>query len=63
MWSDKINEFLLDDKYGVNCGILKDTMVVAAGGDYLILTSDFLLLLTTELTLAINTFGENGFVI
>ena len=37
----KINEFLLDDKYGVNCGILKDTMVVAAGGDYLILTSDF----------------------
>lgn len=36
-----INEYLLDDKYGVNSGILKDTNVVAAGGEYLILTSSY----------------------
>jgi len=37
----KINEYLLDEKFGVDCGILKDTVVVAAGDNYLILTSDF----------------------
>jgi len=37
----RITEYLLDDKYGVNCGILKDTDVVAAGDKYLILTSNF----------------------
>ena len=36
-----INEYLLDSKYGVNCGILKDTEVVAAGDKYLILVSNF----------------------
>jgi len=36
-----INEYLLDDKIGVNCGLLKDTDVVAAGEKYLILTSNF----------------------
>ena len=39
-WNE-INEYLLDDKYGNNCGILKDTDVVAAGDNYLILTSNF----------------------
>ena len=38
---NKINEYLLDSKYGVNCGILKDTDVVAAGDNYLILMSNF----------------------
>ena len=37
----KITDYLLDDKYGINCGILKDTDVVAAGDKYLILTSNF----------------------
>lgn len=39
-WS-LINEYLLDDNLGVNCGLLKDTEVVAAGDKYLILTSNF----------------------
>ena len=38
---NKINDYLLDEKHGINCGILKDTEVVAAGGIYLILTSNF----------------------
>ena len=37
----RINEYLLDSKYGVICGILKDTEVVAAGDNYLILMSNF----------------------
>ena len=38
---NKISEYLLDSKYGVNSGILKDTEVVAAGDKYLILVSNF----------------------
>jgi len=37
----RISEYLLDAKYGVNSGILKDTEVVAAGLNYLILVSNF----------------------
>ena len=37
----KINDYLLESKYGINCGILKDVEVVAAGGNYLILSSSF----------------------
>lgn len=37
----KINDYLLDDKFSINCGILKDTVVVVAGDNYLILTSEF----------------------
>ncbi len=38
---NKINDFLLNEKYGINSGILKDTEVKAAGGEYLILGSKF----------------------
>ena len=37
----RISEYLLDSKYGVNSGILKDAEVVAAGGCYLIISSNF----------------------
>ena len=37
----KINDYLLEDKYAINCGILKDVEVVAAGENYLILSSAF----------------------
>lgn len=36
-----INNYLLDSKLGVNCGMLKEVSVVAAGGCYLILTSSY----------------------
>ena len=38
---NKINDYLLDGKNAVNCGVLKETEVVAAGGKYLILSSKF----------------------
>jgi len=37
----KINDYLLDEKHGINSGVLKDTEVVAAGDKYLILVSNF----------------------
>lgn len=36
-----ISNYLLDEKYGVNCGILKEVNVVAAGNNNLILVSNF----------------------
>ena len=36
-----ISNYLLDEKYGVNCGILKVVNVVAAGNNNLILVSNF----------------------
>lgn len=41
-----IGEFLLDDKYGVVAGLLKDTMPVVAGGKFVILVSENLSVLT-----------------
>lgn len=38
---NKLNDYLFDSNYAVNCGILKDTDVVAVGNDYAILTSKF----------------------
>ncbi len=37
----KINDYLLDKNYSLNCGILKDCSVVAVGDKYLILTSKY----------------------
>lgn len=36
-----ISNYLLDEKYGVNCGLLKEVNVVAAGNNNLILVSNF----------------------
>ena len=36
-----ISNYLLDEKYGVNCGILKEVNVVVAGNNNLILVSNF----------------------
>ncbi len=38
---NSISNYLLDEKYGVNCGILKEVNVVAAGNNNLILVSNF----------------------
>ena len=38
---ETINDYLLDKKYATNCGILKDTIVVAASENYLLLVSKF----------------------
>ncbi len=38
---DSISNYLLDEKYGVNCGILKEVNVVVAGNNNLILVSNF----------------------
>ena len=38
---NSISNYLLNEKYGVNCGILKEVNVVAAGNNNLILVSNF----------------------
>ena len=38
---NSISNYLLDEKYGVNCGILKEVNVVVAGNNNLILVSNF----------------------
>ena len=38
---NKINDYLFDSDYAINCGILKDSEVIAAGKEYLILVSKF----------------------
>ena len=38
---NKISDYLFDSDYSIICGILKDTEVIAAGSEYLILVSKF----------------------